>query len=776
MGIGYKVIFLKLKANFSCLLATIQLSICTIYGNMLKKLFGILVQTSLLFVFVQTAFAQHSALQNARQFIPDDVGHICTLDPTDINAHYRYVPMRLRAKQPGAMPGSTFDITYVNSCGSDNWPDEAVTAFEHTLAIWSTYIQSAIPIRVEATWNDLGTNVLGSAGPSTFYVLDEDTGEAKKDVFYAISQLSAMLDFDIVNDLDGSPDFDILVNINCQFPDWYFGTDANPPTNAIDLVTVMLHEIGHGLGFSGSVSASSTSQTANWGFQTQQGGTSYPVIYDLFTVDGLFNGIIDELAFSNPSGALYEAVTGRNNGLFFSAAETEFAHNGERVPLYSPFNWAGGSSYSHLDQTFFSNTENALMRPFIDRAFAVHSPGPVFCGMLTDMGWPLGPSCLELLEDDQILQRPDLLVPQNGAQNTGILPGFEWSAVNGAEGYQIQISQDFEFTSQIANEFTNELTFALQNELEYSGLYFWRVRALSAAGNSSWGGTNRFFTLQQPPEQVTLSLPENGAENLRPQQLLIRWDAANRADGYTIQVSESPDFSNPLINRDVTATLFSDLAGLDLYTDYYWRVRGNNRAGGGDWSETWTFKTIIEKPEMVFLGGPDDDETQVAVNPEFSWNASARAAEYILQVSQEEDFSILELDQTTTETAASGMVPLEFATIYFWRVKAINIGGESDWSAASTFTTEVRETRINPNYPNPFNSVTTLRYQLSDQRDVLIDVFDIAGRRVAVVVNEQKSPGVYFERLNSAHFASGTYLVRFVAGDVMDIQKISVIK
>jgi len=48
---------------------------------------------------------------------------------------------------------------------------------------------------------------------------------------------------------------DININMNCGFDAWYFGTDANTPAGLIDFVTVVLHEIGHGIGFIGSMNA-----------------------------------------------------------------------------------------------------------------------------------------------------------------------------------------------------------------------------------------------------------------------------------------------------------------------------------------------------------------------------------------------------------------------------------------------------------------------------------------------------------------------------------------
>jgi hypothetical protein len=737
---------------------------------MLKELIGLLVFKGFMLFSFSSSFSQSFEVDRSYVVQPDEFGSICSLDPTDFNAHYRYKPLQLRAKIPHAETGSTFQVTYMNDCNGAQWPAEARQAFEQSISLWSNYIQSDVPIRVEANWVEQSEDVLGSAGPAVFYSLAEGFGPIKGNTFYPIAHVSAITGTDFVAEF-GDTDHDIIVNINCRFNSWYLGTDANPPSGQIDLVTVIMHELGHGLGFTGSMRGFPSSQTASWGLST----SGLPVIYDHFAVDGHFNQIIDQSTYSKSSVALYDALTGRQNGVFFSGSEAEFAIEGDRVPLYTPRLYSQGSSFSHLDHQFFTNTENALMRPGMDLALAIHSPGPVFCGILDDMSWPLGPSCLELLEEDLVLQRPGLSLPDNGTMEEGLQPEFFWNSVNGAEGYQLQIARDFSFTDQIVNESQTETTFALQTELDYDTIYFWRVRALSAGGNSNWSGAWRFTTIQSIPEPVVLQSPANGAGDLRP-GFQLRWQNAERASTYDIQISKKPDFSELILVRNVGFPVFSGTQGLELYTDYYWRVRSVNRAGESGWSDPWGFKTIIERPASVVINSPSDTENQVSVNPEFSWELSERAEEYVVQISQEEDFSEIYIEGNVMEPVFSQMAPLEFATIYYWRVKAKNIGGESGWSSANMFTTEVRETKINPNYPNPFNSVTNLRYQLSGPENVRIDVFDITGRRVAVIVNEEQAAGVYFVQMHSASFASGTYLVRFVAGNVTDIQKMAVIK
>jgi hypothetical protein len=74
------------------------------------------------------------------------------------------------------------------------------------------------------------------------------------------------------------------------------------------------------------------------------------------------------------------------------------ARNGGVSPeLYAPAAWQPGSSVSHLDDDAYPNgTANSLMTHALGIAEAVHDPGPIVRGMLSDIGWSVesGPSSI----------------------------------------------------------------------------------------------------------------------------------------------------------------------------------------------------------------------------------------------------------------------------------------------------------------------------------------------------------------------------------------------
>ncbi|MBM2842073.1 MAG: peptidase and subtilisin kexin sedolisin [Bacteroidetes bacterium] len=90
---------------------------------------------------------------------------------------------------------------------------------------------------------------------------------------------------------------------------------------------------------------------------------------------------------------------------------------------------------------------------------------------------------------------------------------------------------------------------------------------------------------------------------------------------------------------------------------------------------------------------------------------------------------------------------------------------------------------LDQNYPNPFNPTTTITYSLPLLRGgsgwgqhVTLKVFDVFGREVASLVNEEKMPGLYEVTWDAHDFASGIYFYRLNAGSFTSVKRMLLIK
>jgi hypothetical protein len=83
---------------------------------------------------------------------------------------------------------------------------------------------------------------------------------------------------------------------------------------------------------------------------------------------------------------------------------------------------------------------------------------------------------------------------------------------------------------------------------------------------------------------------------------------------------------------------------------------------------------------------------------------------------------------------------------------------------------------LSQNYPNPFNPSTNIRFNIKDLRFTTLKVFDILGREIAMLVNEQLRPGTYEVEWNASNYPSGVYYYTLTSGDITDTKKMVVIK
>lgn len=80
-------------------------------------------------------------------------------------------------------------------------------------------------------------------------------------------------------------------------------------------------------------------------------------------------------------------------------------------------------------------------------------------------------------------------------------------------------------------------------------------------------------------------------------------------------------------------------------------------------------------------------------------------------------------------------------------------------------------------YPNPFNSSTTIPYNLDKQTNISLDLFDIKGRHIRNLEKGVKQPGAYIEKLNASDLSSGNYIVNLRTSDGYNqSKKISLVK
>jgi hypothetical protein len=84
--------------------------------------------------------------------------------------------------------------------------------------------------------------------------------------------------------------------------------------------------------------------------------------------------------------------------------------------------------------------------------------------------------------------------------------------------------------------------------------------------------------------------------------------------------------------------------------------------------------------------------------------------------------------------------------------------------------------QLHHNYPNPFNPSTNINFDLPQAQDVRLEVFDLLGRRVALLVNESLAAGFHSVTFDASALTSGVYFYRIQAGSFVKTQKMMLVK
>ena len=88
----------------------------------------------------------------------------------------------------------------------------------------------------------------------------------------------------------------------------------------------------------------------------------------------------------------------------------------------------------------------------------------------------------------------------------------------------------------------------------------------------------------------------------------------------------------------------------------------------------------------------------------------------------------------------------------------------------------VADFRLYPNYPNPFNPTTIVRYELARGADVSLDILDLLGRKVASIVHDEQQSGEHTALVDGSRLASGIYICRLLVGTRVATMKILLLK
>lgn len=424
--------------------------------------------------------------------------------------------------------------------------EQRLQVFRYAARIWEVVIDSSVAIAVEARFDPLACTpsqaVLGSAGPTT--VFRNFVNAPVSNTWYPQALANSLADSDLDSgsaDISATFNADIDNNDNClSNTNWYYGLDGNKPAGTIELLSVMLHEIGHGLGF--------------LTFVNMETGALLLSRNDAFMLD------LEDHSLS--PARTWDQLT--DAGRLASATATSYLHwvgpqvtaqagnytngvNQGHVRMYAPGTIRIGSSVSH-----FSNTvaPNELMEPFDTGPKT--GPG-LALPLLQDLGWSVtgnaGP-VIAALGDQQAQDGETIQVGVLVLDNDTPLDNLSLSAVSSNSA--VVAPSGLTFTGS-----GRQRTLWVTAQAGGSGSVDIEVTVDDGISSAT-----EAFTLQvnlNNPPQVVVASPADNAVFLDTDMVSLQGSAGDTEDGdVSASLVWSSDLDGVVGSGAVAATLFSE--------------------------------------------------------------------------------------------------------------------------------------------------------------------------------------------------------------------------
>lgn len=314
-----------------------------------------------------------------------------------------------------------------------------------------------------------------------------------------------------------------------------------------------------------------------------------------------------------------------------------------------------------------------------------------------------------------------------------------------------------------------------------SAIYYYAVSSIDKNNNES--GLTNIVAIHAPVTVPILASPINGEQNF-PRTGVLRWNRVASALAYRIEVGTSANFTPSALVAafDAQDTLVANIPSLLSQTTYYWRVVAGSQGEVGAYSVPFSFRTGWPAPPTPLSPA---NITNAPRFPTFSWTR-AGGTSFRVRVTNTVDMSV-QIDTTVTDTTFTSNKGLPAIPVYSWQVIAINSFGSSEWSTEARFRVDVNvfaessdevptEYQLSQNYPNPFNPLTHIEFALPREGFTTLKVYDLLGREVRVLLEENLRAGRYRVNFDASLFPSGTYFYMLASSDMRLVKKMVLVK
>ena len=363
-----------------------------------------------------------------------------------------------------------------------------------------------------------------------------------------------------------------------------------------------------------------------------------------------------------------------------------------QTPLFTWKPIAGANSYwviiardpsftTLVDYGFTKDPAYAPRKTFADEKTAYYwailpAANPNGSGLPTDpaTGLPVGPLDANPANFQKQSPAPTLVAPQDGTVLAASQPEFQWTPVDGALDYTLEVSTDPNFGTLLDNVVTGSTAYVSTTTYPAQSTLYWRVQANDVNTNAlAWSSTGTFKQVLPTPQQLA---QQATAGDLIP---AWSWGPVTGAIGYDVRVVYPGGSVHVYEKVPTPAMVPTQLSGTGVYS---WQVRADFTGGAvGPYSGSKTFHRAVTPPT----------NGSAVVSPHaliLRWQGRPGLKNYVVQISSTPDFShVVETDNTEGTILASNLSAFtSTGGRFYWRVAATDAdGNQSGWSSAKRF-------------------------------------------------------------------------------------------
>jgi len=427
---------------------------------------------------------------------------------------------------------------------------QRLIAFQYAADIWGRLLDSRVEIKVGANLDPLPcaptSGILGQAGSE--YPIRDFPGAPLINTWYpaALANSLAGTDLDPFNDDIGATFNSDIGEATCLPNGWYYGLDGNPPAGKLDFVSVVLHELGHGLGFQTFVTLGTGAKfigrndTFMLNLEDHSTGQLYPDMTDAARIDASID--TGDLHWVGPNVIA-------ESGSLAAGRDDPSGH----VEMYAPNPQQSGSSVSHFSTSL---RPDELMEPSYTGA---NLEVGLAEALMQDIGWftilGITPTVVDLATDASI----------------------SLTATGGSQPYSWSIVDDDDTRGILSSTSGEQITYTAPTEVPASPV----TLQIDDNGGQTVTATVNVYEAASPPVVTTGSAGSVGSSSATLNGTVM---PNKSSTSYYFEYGTTTTYGSVTSSADAGSgasdvPVSADISGLDPESTYHFRIVATNSFG-----------------------------------------------------------------------------------------------------------------------------------------------------------------------------------------------------